>query len=481
MKLTDKGKKLFIKRKRAGSPGDCLLVVFLLAGFLLTFSACGEKTEDKESVVEGPKQTATGFILTNPDSFDSADTAVLVGANEEEKTLTFLNTEIGKTYTLSYDGTTRMYDKYKESISLAQVDKGAIVDITFLKDKKHLTTLQLSPKAWVYDYVERYEMDTRRGEVTIGEESFELSPYVCYWSQSRSIDEMDLNAVDVLSFSGIDSTVLCVSVDKGHGYLRLVNDEYFVDGWIEIGESQIRKITEDMLLTVAEGSYQVRISHNGNGGIKQAVINRNQETVLDIGDLEIAKPRSGMVLFSLSPSSAKLYIDGEEADASLPITLEYGLHQLIAKAEGYQTITRYIRVGQASAGIDITLDKNKEDEEESQNEDNKEQDKEDETDASADYYKVYIDAPQGAEVYLDGNYVGISPTSFKKTAGAHVITLRKGGYETRSYTIQVDEEDKDISFSFADLVSLGLTGSSNSSSLTQQLLDTLLNGNSNNN
>lgn len=32
-----------------------------------------------------------------------------------------------------------------------------------------------------------------------------------------------------------------------------------------------------------------------------------------------------------------------------------------------------------------------------------------------------------------------------------MITLRKSGYETRSYTVQVDEEEKDVSYSFVDL------------------------------
>ena len=39
--------------------------------------------------------------------------------------------------------------------------------------------------------------------------------------------------------------------------------------------------------------------------------------------------------------------------------------------------------------------------------------------------KVYVNAPEGAEVYLDGNYVGIAPCSFRKATGAHVVTLRK--------------------------------------------------------
>ena len=32
-----------------------------------------------------------------------------------------------------------------------------------------------------------------------------------------------------------------------------------------------------------------------------------------------------------------------------------------------------------------------------------------------------------------------------------MITLRKSDYETRSYTVQVDEEEKDVSYSFVDL------------------------------
>lgn len=91
--------------------------------------------------------------------------------------------------------------------------------------------------------------------------------------------------------------MLSVVVEKGHGYLRLVNDENFVGGWLEIGQTQIVRITEDMLVTVPEGSYQVDISCSGGGGTKYVVINRNEETTLDIGDLEVAEAKYGMVLF----------------------------------------------------------------------------------------------------------------------------------------------------------------------------------------
>ena len=434
------------KRKRR-------LCAALLLSVMMLFCACtapGEDTpensQETQSSQADTERVDTGFILTGPDSYDSADTALLVDKDKKESTVTFLNLELGKQYTLSYDGTTRLSDKYGEGISMEQLPKGSIVDITFLKSKKHLTTMQLSGEAWKYENVERYEMNTVRGEVNIGSEIYKLSPNTLYLSDGRDIELMDLNPTDILSFQGLGNTVLSVNVEKGHGYLRLVNDTKFVGGWIEIGQSQIQRITEDMLLVVAEGSYQVNISHNGGGGTKNVIINRNEETTLDIGDLVIPEPEKGMVIFTLSPSAADLYIDGVKTDVSEPVTLEYGIHQLIAKADGYKSVTQYIRVNQESVGVNVVLDAIKEEDEEESSESTSE------TDTATDYYKVYIDAPEQAEVYLDGNYVGISPCSFKKSAGSHVITLRKNGYQTRSYTVQMDDEEKDISYSFVDLI-----------------------------
>lgn len=454
--------------KKAGLAGLAILVT------IMSLSACSlpeapkggqenstaqQELEETAAIEEtvSAERADTGFVLTSPESYDSADTPILVDINKDDNTVTFLNLEIGRRYTLSMDGTTKLYDKYGESISLDQLKRGDIVDVKFLKSKKHLTSMQLSPRAWSYDNAERYEINTVRGEVTIGQEVFRLSDHTQYLSDGRSIEEMDLNAADILSFQGIDNEILSVNVEKGHGYLRLANDENFVGGWIEIGQSLIQRITEDMLLVVPEGSYQVNISHNGSGGTRSVVINRNEETTLDIGDLQVAEAQYGMVLFSVSPSSAELYIDGEKVDASQPVTLEYGIHQLIAKASGYQSVTRYLRVGQESAGIDVVLDSMEDDEEEEESTSTAT-----ETDTVTDYYKVYIDAPEKVEVYLDGNYVGISPCSFRKSTGTHVITLRKTGYETRSYTVQIDDEDKDFSYSFADLVESATEESSSS-------------------
>ncbi len=415
---------------------------------LACFCGCSPRedapTQPQVTVAPQPQETT---VVYPPDSYDSKDTAVFVKKDSDAGTVTLFSTAAGKSYTLNVTGTSTLYDKHGEAVSLEQIKPGDVVEVTFLKEIKRLNSMCLHAQAWTNSSVSRYEIDWERNNITIGKDVYQFSEDTLFLSQGERIEQMDLNAVDVLTFQGLGSNILSVVVEKGHGYLRLENDTKFIGGFIEVGQSLITKIKEDMLLTVPEGEYQVHFSVEGGSGTKSVFISRNKEVTLDIGDLEVEEVKLGTVIFTTNPSEATLYIDGEKVDASAPVSLEYGIHQLIARADGYNTLTTYLKVGQATTGIDIELDKMSSTEEE--DDDEEEESK----------YKVYIDAPTGAEVYLDGTYVGVVPVSFAKEAGTHNITLRKTGYETRSYTIVVDDEEKDISYSFADLVINNITNS----------------------
>jgi len=425
------------KRKRT------VMGILMLAGALGLLTACGVTPGARQPVPPASQeQPGTGFVAVGPNSYDSADTAVVVKRDSGESTVTLLNLDLGRTYTLSVEGASNLYDKYGEALSLEQIMPGDIVDVTFLRSKKRVNTMWISPSSWEYADASRYEIDLRRGEVTIGEDVYKLTDDTIYLSQDTRIEAMELNPVDVLTFKGIGSSIYSIEVEQGHGYLRLKNEEQFLGGYMEIGQISIRRIEEDMLLTVPEGRYEIKVSKRGGGGTREVTIRRGEESILDIGDLEVPEIEYGTIVFTLEPAGAKLYIDGEKADPSAPVSLEYGIHQLIVRANGYQTLTTYIKVAQPSGGLSFTLD---------QVDADKENDEQEEKDRLAQY-KVFVDAPEFAEVYLDGNYVGIAPTSFAKSEGSHIITLRRSGCETRSYTISVDGEYKDITYSFAELL-----------------------------
>lgn len=462
-----------------------LLCITLLGGYVLTKSVKKETAE----VTQTSNNADTGFVVAEAGSYDSADTAVVVEKNAEEATITFQNMQLGKQYTLTYNGATKISDKYDESMSMAQIMEGDIVDITFLKEKKRLNSIRLSGESWQLTDISRYDINELTKQMVIADNIYKITDDTVIVSSGKQAEVMDINAVDVLKVSGVDYNIYSIVVDKGHGYLRLTNDEYFLGGWIEVGQSVIQEVTEDMLLVVPEGTYDVQISNKGNSGTKRVVINRNEEVELDVGDLKGEDPKFGTVLFTVSPGDAEVYLDGEKADISQAVTLEYGIHQMIVKAEGYDTITQYIKVGQEAAGIDVTMEKSDGEEETGEeesvgsseaessdstgssttNKDNKEESSSTSSSGQSSVsgnsssgttstetsttgtYKVYLDSPAGVEAYLDGNYVGIVPCSFKKTSGSHVVTLRMTGYLTRSYTIQLDEEKKDVNYSFNEL------------------------------
>lgn len=410
----------------------------------LAFAGCGSS----EPAQEVTKELETGFIPARAGMYDSADTAVIKQINTKEKSIIFYNIVRGKSYTLTFDGTTKLYDKYGSSISMEQVDEGDIVEITFLKEKKTLASLQKSDDSFVLDAVTNFSINEKTKEIMVGGSTYRFQDDLFVFSDGKQVEIMDINAVDSLCIQGIDHTVYSISIDKGHGYLRLKNDEYFWGGWIEVGQTIIRPIEEDMLLIVPEGKYDVLLSTNGVSATKKVTIKRDKETELDIGDLKKEDLRKfGNLIFAVTPDTASVYIDGELVDITAPVQVEYGIHQMMVKADEYQTVIQYIKVGQENATIQVTMEKDTGDSVSSNTTTTTE------TEAvSTNGGKITISAPDDVEVYIDGSYIGIAPISFTKTVGVHVITLRQDGYVTKSYTINIEDTTTDETMSFSALV-----------------------------
>lgn len=438
------------------------VAVCLLGG--CTFFVTSEQNQELSMIA--PEEVAL-----SPDIYDSEDTALLVQKDTVNKTLQLQNVQTGKRYTLNYDGTTSVWDKYEQALSMAQLKPGSIVNVRFYMQTKHLSYIKESMDCVRYDYVDNYMLDAQKGTITIADTVYKFSSHTIFLSGEKEIELEDIVTTDVLSVWGYQDKIYGVYVDKGHGYLRLENEDYFIGGWIEVGQSTICRITEHLLLTVPEGVTTVRISQNGTNATQEINFTRDEEMVWDLKSVEIVMPKTGNIIFTVTPSDAQVTIDGENRDASEPITLQYGIHQMTVRAEGYDTLSKYIKVASESANINVELEKKNEKEEEKEEEksDDKQETDTDKEKASktetkdtetksvstsSSAYQVHIDSPQGVEVYLDGNYLGIAPVEFGKEPGNYVVTLRKTGYQARSYTLQIDGEEKDVNYSFSELVKL---------------------------
>lgn len=457
------------------------LTALILTGCTSEASNIG-RAQDKNGE---PDVVDTGFTLSTVGSYDSADTAVVLSTDLDNEAVSFINMDTGKQYTLYYDGTTYVKDKYDGPMTISQIKAGDVVDITFLKGRKKLASIKRSPSAWVYDDVYNYDLAGSNRTASIGSQMYSLPEGVVVLSEGRRVETGEVVSQDVVTISGIDHKIYSVNVDKGHGYLRLKNDQPLLGGWIEVGNSVIRQITEDMLLTVPEGTYQVVLTNNNVGCVKEVTVERDKEVVLDVSDLEVAEDAVGKILFTVEPESAKVSVDGKPVDISKPVELKYGIHQIQAEANGYDTLTKHIQVGSEYATIFFKLEESRKNDGKNSVSDNSTADRipwKDTMDSvnannsgkdsisdntlsvsenalgTSSSYKVYVDSPKGVEVYLDGNYVGITPVRFTKTVGRHEITLKKSGYKTKTYTIYLENTRRDETYSFSELEKEGSDG-----------------------
>lgn len=447
--------------------------VALLMLAALTLTGCTSEASNI-GVAKNKENKAidTGFSVSTVGSYDSADTAVVLSTDAANKAVSLINMETGKQYTLYYDGTTYVKDKHEGPMTISQIKAGDIVDVTFLKGKKKLASIQKSPKAWVYDGIRNYDLAGANKTASIGSKTYSLPAGVVVLSDGRRMGTEEVVSQDEVTISGVDHKIYSVNVERGHGYLRLKNDQPLLGGWIEVGNRVIRQITEDMLLTVPEGSYQVVLDNNGIGCVKEITVERDKEVVLDVSDVEIAEDKTGIILFEVTPASAKISVDGKPIETGTAVELRYGIHQVVIEASGYDTLTRYIQVGSERAAITFTLEESRKADKNNNSVSSNNADRipwQDTLDSvkkdsvskndtlsqnaltTASNNKVYVDSPKGVEVYLDGNYVGVAPVRFTKSPGRHEITLKKSGYKTKSYTIYLENNKKDETYSFSDL------------------------------
>ncbi len=440
--------------------------------------------------------------------YDSSDTAIIKSIDTDNNTITFRNHDTGRDYTLSYDNTTLIYSEYGRALSAQLLEVGEIANITFLSGSRHLNSLDINGDAFTIDKSYGYDLQAGTETAQIGSSYYHITDKTLILIDGRSGRIADVLPGDNIKVTGIDTEIYCVEVKQGHGYVSLssnmVGDADISGSYLEIGDKNIYRVTDGMLVSVPEGTYKLFLTGNGVDYETTITVDRDKETIVDTSQIEI-EYNFGLVTFKIIPQEARLYIDGEEVNPSWPIELAYGTHKIDATAEGYLPCSEYLHVGSSKAEVEITLpvdeDYEKEDEKEDESttatsiEDSSTsksttEDKTKESDKSSDNasskskaktvntakasttattvkdgtlisgYYIRITAPSDVEVYLDpdknkkgddGKYIGISPCSFTKITGDHVIRLKKDGYLTKDYTISIDSEKKDKEYAFEAL------------------------------
>lgn len=416
---------------------------------------------------------------------DKSGIAVVLDADKAAGVIHLFDIDANEEIRLNYTGGTSLLDKYDQEISVDRIEKGLIVDINYQSTNNKLTSLKFSKKAWEYVGVNNMIVYPDEKIIKIAKSNYTYNePFVLDGDGLISLE--DLAIQDELTVRGIDESIWSVSVTKGHGTVRIKDYKAFLGGSITVGYEAVSQVTENMVITTREGNYNLTIENGEYSGTKNITVNRNEETAVSVGDLGPEPVKYSKTTFEITPLGADLFIDKELTTYASPVELEYGEHSIEVSLGGYSTYRGNIMVDYATKKIQIVLPElesrddasitqwedptgtveedtdnveyNDWEREQNNNQDNPEDidsliDNEDyDADPIVDNESlIYIQNPSGASVYLNGEFKGESPGSFKKVIGSHVITFIKKGYKTKSYTVDIADDGLDTYISLPEL------------------------------
>ncbi len=473
-----------------------LLLIILIIISIPLLSGCRQKSVPAP-VTENKDTGASSSDDDISEKLEAVDTVIVVDVNTTDSLIILQNSATGTRYELSYDGRTEFFDKYGQAVAAMQIAAGDIADIRLSVHSGYLKSLQISADTFALKNVKNYSFNPYKHMLSVGSDNYRLPDRLVVISSGQVGDVSDICEGDILTIRGIDRRALTATVESGHGYLKIRGEESFVGGWAEIADL-IVPVREGMLLTVPEGTYDLRITYKGKGGTVGVTVERDKETSVDISPLKDELLQLGSVRFDITPANAKLYINNEETEYILPVELEYGVYRVRVEAAGYLTFDRNISVGKKEADLKIELESDSTKEDSSSSSERKDESSSasgftqipvtpdissasstssssmvPSSSSSSDYSQegtyyddksssssssegrgeayLFVNEPYDVEVYLDGSYKGISPIGIRKEPGTHVITLRRDGYVTKSYTVTLSDNNEDENFDFREL------------------------------
>ncbi len=416
--------------------------------------------------------------------------AVVKAIDTEQKKITLYDINKNELLELSYTSGTNITDKYDKPVTINRIEVGEMVDIDYQKYKNKLTDMKISTRSWKYAKVSNLGIDRGENRMKIVSRLYKYDDDIFILNGEEAIPVTDLAEQDELTVRGYGDTIYSIVVTRGHGTVILENYDNFLGDYITIGYEAIQRITKDMEITVREGNFNLTVENGAYSATKNITVNRNETSYVSLSDLGPGGGRIGRVTFQISPFGADLFLDGEKISYSDPLELDYGEHKLKVSMKGYTSYQGILTVDAASKTIKVDLPEVSSDKEATATESNTSPGNTDTSSGSGtgtggntssgngdqnggqngnqngnqignpgsssdedvdENHLIYIQAPSGASVYLDGNYKCTAPGSFPKVIGTHVLTFIKEGYETTSYTIEVSDDRLDSYYTFPEL------------------------------
>ena len=401
---------------------------------------------------------------------------------------------LGEEQKLVYTGATKFFDGYGVQLTAAQLGIGDLYRFTIDTKEEWISNAceavdrrerPVNTDAWEKTGIDYMVIGADR--ISFRDQNYRYSKDVCVMNNGRQITLSDLQpTVDIVTVRGVGQVIYEIVVTKGHGYIALENYEDFMGGTIAIGNTRVDKVSGKATYLVREGTYMVTVERGEYSGTEEITVVRDTTTTFDVFDYGSGPIEKGWLSINIEPLGANLYIDGKETLYTDGVELEYGTYDFEFSEGGYISYKATVLIDQPKQSLSVFLTEQpiegggEDDDPTSDPSDGDDTNGDDTTggdttgnDNSGDNPKVpsgtqtsisitkmtqyklninnaiYILGPTGAEIYLDGEYLGNAPIDFEKIIGSYVITVIRSDGAVKNFNCSETDDGNDSYYNFS--------------------------------
>ncbi len=389
----------------------CIITFAMMFNSLVPPSETKHTEKPKPAFSQEPEQPADTGAQKN-----SVLTALVTGNDTNSKKLDLYDFETQMSYSVYTDSNTEMKDRYGSAVTFAEFKPGEIVDVTYAQTTGIAKLLRMSVNAKRHDSVTGAVVDTEALSVTIAGNVYGYDEQTEVLYKNQAFDIADIDAIDVVTAVGYGSHLTSLTVLKSHGTVTMSAISDVINGVIEIDTNIIAQIDKNVSEKVAEGEHRVVVKgSNIEPFITEFSVARGETCNLTIGEL---KYNAGYLTVDCSEPGIKLTINGAAKKPGEKILLPFGELTIVAAKDGFMTVEEKLDFKLPAQEYTIYVEKI----------------------ATTQKLTVNTD-PQGADIYIDNVYKGVSPLTLEVAYGQVNLSIRKEGYANLDFPVTVRAED----------------------------------------
>lgn len=477
------------RRKKSQNGAIAVMVTLILLMVLSTaLLFLPEEESKKKNTGTTPAAVPTGTVTPLP--IETETLAVILEVDTEVRMITVYDVKAEEQQKLVYTGATTFYDGFGLQLTAGQLEQGDLFRFTIDTKEEWISTAceavdrREKPKnteVWEKTGVDYMTIDANK--ISFRGQNYRYTQGLCVMSNGRQITLEDIQpTVDIVTVRGVGQMIYEIVVTKGHGYITLENHGDFIGGVITIGSTRVDTIYENSKYLVREGTYAVSVEYGEYAGAEDITVVRDETAVFDVFEYGSGPVKKGWLTISVDPLGADLYIDGVKTAYTEGVELEYGTYRFEIAEGGYISYQATVLIDQPKQSLSVYLIEQETGTAFGDGEDTTTDPNETTGDGTGNTTQedttgeptgsdtgsvmtsvsvmgmgyeleldnaIYILGPDGAEIYLDGTYLGKAPLDFEKIIGVYVIKVVRSDGKVKEFDMAETDNGQDSFYNFS--------------------------------